>query len=110
VEESDHRADNPYTEMEGYTVYDISGEEIGVVEETVYDAPSDVLKYLVVGGRPIPAEGIDVDAGEKSVSLPYSGETVESAPEMEELSGAFDAAVQEHFGSRSRERPDAAKP
>jgi hypothetical protein len=96
--------------MEGYTVYDASGEEIGVVEDTVYDAPSDVLKYLVVGGRPIPAEGTVVDAGEKSVSLPYPGETVESAPELEELSGAFDAAVQEHYEGRSRERPDAANP
>ncbi|MCA1849234.1 MAG: PRC-barrel domain-containing protein, partial [Actinobacteria bacterium] len=34
--------------MEGYTVYDASGERIGEVGETVYDAPSDVLKYVVV--------------------------------------------------------------
>jgi sporulation protein YlmC with PRC-barrel domain len=97
MEEADHRGENPYTEMEGYTVYDASGEKIGEVEETVYDAPSDVLKYVVVGGRPIPAESVDVDAGERSVSLPYGRETVESAPEMEELSGAFDAAVHEHY-------------
>jgi sporulation protein YlmC with PRC-barrel domain len=97
MEEADHRAENPYTEMEGYTVYDASGEEIGEVEETVYDAPSDVLKYVVIDGRPIPAESINVDAGERSVSLPYARETVESAPEMEELSGAFDAAVREHY-------------
>jgi sporulation protein YlmC with PRC-barrel domain len=55
MEEKDHRADNPYTAMEGYGVYDASGEEVGRVEDTVYDAPSDVLKYLVVNGRPIPA-------------------------------------------------------
>ena len=101
MEEADHRADNPYTEMEGYTVYDASGERIGEVEETVYDAPSDVLKYVVVGGRPVPAESIDVDAGERSLSLPYDRETVESAPEMEELSGAFDAAVREHYEDRA---------
>jgi len=98
VEEADHRAENPYTEMEGYTVYDASGEEIGEVQETVYDAPSDVLKYVVVDGRPIPADSIEVDAGEQSVSLPYDGKTVESAPRMQELSGAFDAAVREHYG------------
>jgi sporulation protein YlmC with PRC-barrel domain len=97
VEDADHRAENPYTEMEGYTVYDASGEEIGEVERTVYDAPSDVLKYVVVDGRPVPAESIAVDAGEESVSLPYDREIVESAPEMEELSGAFDAAVHEHY-------------
>ncbi len=98
MEEADHRAENPYTEMEGYTVYDASGEEIGEVQETVYDAPSDVLKYVVVDGRPIPADSIDVDAGEESVFLPYDRGTVESAPRMQELSGAFDAALREHYG------------
>jgi sporulation protein YlmC with PRC-barrel domain len=97
VEEADHRADNPYTEMEGYTVYDASGERFGEVEETVYDAPSDVLKYVVVAGRPVPADNIDVNAGERNISLPYDREAVESAPEMEEPSGAFDAAVREHY-------------
>ena len=97
MDEADHRAENPYTEMEGYAVYDASGEEIGEVERTVYDAPSDVLKYVVVDGRPVPAESVVVDAGAESVSLPYDRETVESAPEMEELSGGFDAAVREHY-------------
>jgi sporulation protein YlmC with PRC-barrel domain len=97
VEEADHRAENPYTEMEGYTVYDASGERFGEVQDTVYDAPSDVLKYVVVNGRPIPADSIEVDAGEGSVFIPYGRETVESAPRMQELSGAFDAAVREHY-------------
>ena len=98
MEEADHRAENPYTEMEGYTVYGASGEEIGEVQETVYDAPSDVLKYVVVDGRPIPADSIDVNAGEESVSVPYERGVVESAPRMQEPSGAFDAAVREHYG------------
>jgi sporulation protein YlmC with PRC-barrel domain len=97
VEESDPRADNPYTAMEGYTVYDASGTEVGKIEGTVYDAPSDVLKYVIVDGRPIPAEAIDVEAAGRCVSIPYNRETVESAPEMEELSGAFDEAVHEHY-------------
>jgi len=100
MEEADHRADNPYTALEGYEVYDASGEGIGEIEDTVYDAPSDVLKYVVVGGRPIPAEAIDVDAGGRRVSVPYDKETVESAPEMEVLSGAFDEAVHEHYEGR----------
>jgi sporulation protein YlmC with PRC-barrel domain len=101
VEEADHRAENPYTEIEGYTVYDASGERFGEIEETVYDAPSDVLKYVIVGRHPIPAESIDVDPGRQSVSVPYARETVETAPEMEELSGAFDAAVREHYADRA---------
>ncbi len=101
MEEADHRANNPYTALEGHKVYDASGTEVGEVEDTVYDAPSDVLKYVVVGGHPIPAESIDVDAGKQSVSLPYDSETVESAPEMEELSGAFDAAVRDHYEDRA---------
>jgi sporulation protein YlmC with PRC-barrel domain len=101
MEEADHRADNPYTAIEGYTVFDASGTEVGEIEDTVYDAPSDVLKYVVVDGRPIPAEAIAVDAAEQRVSIPYDGKTVESAPEMEELSGAFDEAVREHYEGRS---------
>ena len=101
MEEADHRAHNPYTAIEGYTVFDTSGTEIGKIEDTVYDAPSDVLKYVVVDGRPIPAEAIDVDAAEGRVSIPYDGESVESAPEMEDPSGAFDEAVREHYEGRS---------
>ena len=98
MEERDNRADNPYTAMEGYTVYDASGADIGEVESTVYDAPSDVLKYVVVDGRPIPAEAVAVDPDEQCVSVPFDGKAVESAPEMEDPSGAFDRAVREHYG------------
>ena len=91
-------ADNPYAAMEGYTVYDASGAEIGEIESTVYDAPSDVLKYVLVDGRPIPAEVIEVDPDEQRVSVPFGRQTVESAPKMEDFSGAFDEAVHEHYG------------
>ena len=101
MDEADNRADNPYTALEGFKVYDASGTEVGEVEATVYDAPSDVLKYVVVEGHPIPAEAIDVDAAGQRVSIPYNREAVESAPEMEEPSGAFDEAVREHYEARS---------
>jgi sporulation protein YlmC with PRC-barrel domain len=101
MEEKDHRADNPYTVMEGYGVYDASGEEIGRIEDTVYDAPSDVLKYFVVNGRPIPADRVEVDAKEERVSIPHAAATVESAPRMEEPSGAFDEAVREHYAGHA---------
>jgi sporulation protein YlmC with PRC-barrel domain len=110
MEEADHRADNPYTAIEGYAVFDSSGTEIGEIEVTVYDSPSDVLKYVVVDGRPIPAEAIVVDAAEQRVSIPYDAEAVESAPEMEEPSGAFDDAVREHYEGRSLGRPNPAEP
>ena len=97
MEEANHRSDNPYTQMEGYQVLDASGEEVGEIEDTVYDAPSDVLKYVVVRGRPIPAERIEVDAEKQNASVPYDSSTLESAPKIEEPSGAFDEAVREHF-------------
>ena len=101
MDEADHRADNPYTALEGYEVYEASGVMVGEIEDTVYDAPSDVLKYVVVNGHPIPAESIDVDAGAQRVSVPYDGGTIESAPEMEEPSGAFDEAVRGHYEGRA---------
>ena len=101
MEEANHRPDNPYTHMEGYKVLDASGEEIGEIEDTVYDAPSDVLKYVVVRGRPIPAERIEVDAEGQRVSVPYDSTAIESAPEIEDPSGAFDEAVREHYEGRA---------
>ncbi|MDP9475965.1 MAG: PRC-barrel domain-containing protein [Actinomycetota bacterium] len=101
MEEKNHRADNPYTLMEGYGVYDAAGEEIGRVDDTVYDAPSDVLKYVVVNGRPVPADRLEVDAERERVSLPYAATTVESAPRMEDPSGAFDDAVREHYSEQA---------
>ncbi|HWI45657.1 MAG TPA: PRC-barrel domain-containing protein [Rubrobacter sp.] len=101
MERANHRPDNPYTQLEGYRVNDASGEEVGEIENTVYDAPSDVLKYVVVRGHPIPAERIEVDAADQRVSVPYDARTIESAPQMEEISGPFDEAIHEHYESRA---------
>ena len=97
MEEANHRPDNPYTQLEGYSVIDGSGEQVGEIEDTVYDAPSDVLKYVVVSGRAIPADQITVDAEDQRVSVPYDAATVKSAPKIEEPSGAFDDTVREHY-------------
>ena len=97
MERANHRSDNPYTQLEGYRLNDASGEDVGEIEDTVYDAPSDVLKYVVVRGRPIPADSIEVDAEGQRASVPYAATTIESAPRMEEPSGAFDEAVHEHY-------------
>jgi hypothetical protein len=39
-----------------------------------------------------------VDPEGQRVSVPFDRETVESAPELEDPSGAFDEAVREHYG------------
>ena len=101
MDEANHRADNPYTALEGYEVRDASGEVVGEIEDTVYDAPSDVLKYVVVDGRPIPAELIDVDADAQRVAVPRDRETIETAPKMEDPSGEFDAVVRRHYEERA---------
>ena len=98
MDSEDHRASNPFTEMEGYEVLDASGASVGRVEDTVYDAVSNVLKYVVVAGRPIPADDVSVDAEAERVTVPHERSTIETAPEMLELSGDFDDAVREHYG------------
>ena len=97
MEDANDRSDNPYTFLEGYKVSDASGEVVGGIEDTIYDAPSDVLKYVVVGGRAVPADRIEVHAEDQHVSVPYNAATVESAPRIEETSGAFDETVREHY-------------
>ena len=97
MDSEDHRASNPFTALEGYEVLDASGDGVGRVEDTVYDAVSNVLKYIVVAGRPIPADTVGVDAEAGRVTVPHERTTIETAPEMQNLSGAFDAAVREHY-------------
>jgi sporulation protein YlmC with PRC-barrel domain len=102
MEEADHRADNPYTAMEGYELQDVSGNKVGRIEETIYDAPSDVLKYVVANGRAIPADRIEVDAENERVRVPYTGEVIESAPVPEDPSGEFDRALRAHYEEPGR--------
>lgn len=92
---------NPYTPLKGYKLEDASGIEVGEIEDTVYDAPSDVLKYIVVNGRPILADRIEVDAEEERVRVPYGRETIESAPTLEKPSGEFDRTLRAHYEERS---------
>ncbi len=98
MDSEDHRASNPFTEMEGYEVLDASGASVGRVEGTVYDAVSNVLKYIVVAGRPIPADDVSVDVEAERVTVPHGRSIIETAPEMQDLSGAFDDAVRGHYG------------
>jgi hypothetical protein len=102
MEEADHRADNPYTAMEGYELQDASGNKVGRIEETIYDAPSDVLKYVVANGRAILADRIEVDAENERVRVPYTREVIESAPVPEDPSGEFDRALRAHYEEPGR--------
>jgi PRC-barrel domain protein len=98
VEDVEDRRDaNPYTALEGYELQDASGAKVGEIEETVYDAVSDVLKYVIAGGCPIPADRIEVDAGNERVRVPYPKELIESSPDPEDPSGEFDRALRAHY-------------
>ncbi len=88
---------NPYTIMEGYELEDASGTSIGEIEETVYDAVGEVLKYVVVNGRTVLADRIEVNAEGECVRAPYDRETIESAPTLEVLSGEFDRRLRAHY-------------
>ncbi|WP_219973954.1 PRC-barrel domain-containing protein [Rubrobacter xylanophilus] len=99
MEEANHRADNPYTEWEGYEVVDASGEPVGRVERAVYDAPSGLLKYLSVDGRTVPAENLNAEPDRRRIRLPHPAERVRSAPPLEDPpTGGFDAEVRRHYG------------
>jgi hypothetical protein len=93
----DRRDRNPYTAMEGYELCDASGARVGEVEETVYDAVSDVLKYVIAHGRPIPADRIEVDAENRRVQVPYPKHLIESSPDPEDPSGEFDRTLRAHY-------------
>ena len=92
--------DNPYTYLEGYKLYDAGETEVGEVEHTVYDAPADVLKYLVVNRHPIPADSMEIDPEHETVHVPYDKDSIESAPELREFSGEFDRSLREHYEER----------
>ncbi len=98
----DARDQNPYTAMEGYELQDASGVKVGEIEETVYDAVSDVLKYVIANGHPIPADRIEVDAENERVRVPYTREVIESAPVPEDPSGEFDRALRAHYEEPGR--------
>ncbi len=93
----DRRDENPYTAMEGYELQDASGAKVGEIEETVYDAVSDVLKYVIANGHPIPADRIEVDAENGRVRAPYPKSLIESSPAPEDPSGEFDRALRAHY-------------
>lgn len=97
MDELDHSANNPYTYLEGYRLLDAAGVEVGEIEETVYDAPSDVLKYVIANGHTVPADRLEILTGDRTVLAPYDRETIESAPRLEETSGAFDETLREHY-------------
>ena len=100
MDSEDRRASNPFTQVEGYAVLDPSGAEVGRVHDTVYEAVSDVLKYVVVNGRAVPAEKVEVDVEAERATVPYDAATIGSAPEIEDPSGAYDAALREHYEGR----------
>ena len=95
----DARDQNPYTAIEGYALEDAAGERVGEIEETVYDAVGDILKYVVVNGRAVPTDGIEVNAEEGRVRVPYRREIIGCAPTLEDPSGEFDRALRSHYGS-----------
>jgi hypothetical protein len=65
----------------------------GKVEETLFEAASALLKYVLVNGHAVPASEIEVNAEEGCVRVAYEGEIIESAPILEDPSGEFDRTL-----------------
>ena len=51
----------------------------GKVEETLFEAASALLKYVLVNGHAVPASEIEVNAEEGCVRVAYEGEIIGSA-------------------------------
>ena len=80
----------------------------GEVEETLFDAASALLKYVLVNGHAVPASGMEVNAEEGCVRVPYEGETKESAPILEDPSGEFDRTLRALRRARVVKSPPSA--
>jgi hypothetical protein len=80
----------------------------GKVEETLFEAASALLKYVLVNGHAVPASGMEVNAEEGCVRVPYEGETKESAPILEDPSGEFDRTLRALRRARVVKSPPSA--
>jgi len=69
----------------------------GKVEETLFEAASALLKYVLVNGHAVPASGIEVNAEEGCMRVAYEGEIIESTPILEDPSGEFDRELHAHY-------------
>ena len=80
----------------------------GKVEETLFEATSTLLKYVLVNGRAVPASAMEVNAKEGCVRVAYEGEIIESAPILENPSGEFDRTLRALRRTRVAKSPPSA--
>ena len=80
----------------------------GKVEETLFEAASTLLKYVLVNGHAVPASGIEVNAEEGRVRVAYEGEIIESTPILEDPSGEFDRTLRALRRARVVKSPPSA--
>ena len=80
----------------------------GKVEETLFEAASALLKYVLVNGHAVPASGIEVNAEEGRVRVAYEGEIIESTPILEDPSGEFDRTLRALRRARVVKSPPSA--
>ena len=86
--------DSRHPEQQGsWRIYSHTIRSEGKVEETLFEAASALLKYVLVNGRAVPASAMEVNAEEGCVRVAYEGEIIESAPILEDPSGEFDRTL-----------------
>lgn len=100
---------------DGYTVYDRDGDKIGKVDELFVDE-NDREEYIGVktglfglsGTTLIPIELVNVDAGEQSVRVDVTKESIKDAPNYsseDDISAEYENNVRQHFGLGSAGSP-----
>jgi hypothetical protein len=80
----------------------------GKVEETLFEAASALLKYVLVNGHAVPASEIEVNTEEGRVRVAYEGEIIEFAPILEDPSGEFDRTLRALRRARVVKSPPSA--
>jgi len=104
LSETDLRLEEPWHDIRGLDVYDITDEKIGSVEDLYVDRETRLASYLVVSaggflgiGKKhflIPVEEVSRDVGEDRVTVTQNREKVLNSPEFDLDVGVPDPDLQ----------------
>jgi sporulation protein YlmC with PRC-barrel domain len=104
LRETELPLEEPWQDMRGLAVYDVTDEQIGSVEDLYLDRELRLASYVVVGaggflgvGKKtflVPVEEVSRDVGEERVTVTVPKEKVLNSPEFDPAVGVPNADVQ----------------
>ena len=114
LSESDLPLEEPWQDIRNLDVYDVTGEQIGSVEDLYIDRETRMASYLVVSaggllgvGKKhflVPVEEVSRDVGEERVTVTVPKEKVLNSPEFDldvgVPAGDLQRAIDAYYGHR----------